>query len=99
MQHDRARQFMPFDALKGLQEALRIKEFEHERVQKGDLSEEKTRKICSVLKIINKRDIVKATYFSDGHYFSVIGTPLVMAENQTMLAALKSTLTICLIYK
>ena len=27
---DRAKQFAPFDALKGLQDALRVKEFEHE---------------------------------------------------------------------
>lgn len=28
---DRAKQFMPFDALKGLQEALRSKEIEYEK--------------------------------------------------------------------
>ena len=32
---------MPFDALKGLQKALRLKEYEHEKKYKGDLSEEK----------------------------------------------------------
>ena len=31
---DRAKQFAPFDALKGLGDALRIKEYENERVQK-----------------------------------------------------------------
>ena len=35
---DRAKQFLPFDALKGLQEALREKEIEHE--EKRELSEE-----------------------------------------------------------
>ena len=35
---DRAKQFMPFDALKGLQEALRSKEIEYE--EKKELSEE-----------------------------------------------------------
>ena len=34
----RAKQFLPFDALKGLQEALREKEIEHE--EKIELSEE-----------------------------------------------------------
>ena len=35
---DRAKQFLPFDALKGLQEALREKEIENE--EKKELSEE-----------------------------------------------------------
>ena len=34
---DRAKQFMPFDALKGLQEALREKEIEYE--QRKELTE------------------------------------------------------------
>ena len=38
---DRARQFAPFDALKGLQQALRLKEYEHDRIEKGDITEEK----------------------------------------------------------
>ena len=44
---ERARQFAPFDALKGLSEALRIKEYEHDRILKGDLSEEKILELIS----------------------------------------------------
>ena len=66
---DRAKQFAPFDALKGLQNALRLKEFEHDRIEKGDLSEEKIEEMSSVLSNINKNDIVKIKYFKDGHYF------------------------------
>ena len=32
---DRAKQFAPFDALKGLQEALKIKEYEHLEIYEG----------------------------------------------------------------
>ena len=42
---ERAKQFAPFDALKGLHDALRLKEYEHERVQKGDMPEEKAEAI------------------------------------------------------
>ncbi len=85
MQHDRARQFMPFDALKGLQEALRIKEFEHERLQKGDLSEEKTEEICKAMKTLKKGDFAFATYFKDGHYFTTSGVAKLEAEYQTII--------------
>ena len=39
-QSDRAKQFMPFDAMKGLKEALRDREERHSRVEKRDLSED-----------------------------------------------------------
>lgn len=70
---DRAKQFAPFDALKGLQNALRIKEFEHDRVQRGDVQEEKANEISKVLMDLEKRDRVWARYFQDGHYFEVEG--------------------------
>ena len=37
---DRAKQFMPFDALKGLQEALRVREERRSRIEKKSLSED-----------------------------------------------------------
>lgn len=37
---ERAKQFMPFDAMKGLQEALRDREERHTRVEKKEISEE-----------------------------------------------------------
>ena len=45
---DRARQFMPFDALKGLQEALREKEIEIE--SRRELSEESLMELEEQLK-------------------------------------------------
>ena len=38
----RAKQFQPFDAMKGLQEALRDREERHTRVAKTEISEEKS---------------------------------------------------------
>lgn len=37
---NRAKQFMPFDAMKGLAEALKDREERHSRVQKHGVSEE-----------------------------------------------------------
>ena len=37
---ERAKQFAPFDAMKGLQEALRDREERHSRVEKREISEE-----------------------------------------------------------
>ena len=44
---DRARQFAPFDALKGLQQALRLKEYEHDKTMKGDISEKTLKNLSS----------------------------------------------------
>lgn len=70
---DRAKQFAPFDALKGLSNALRLKEFQHERVLKGDLSEEQIADISKTLLNIESSDLVEISYFIDGHDFNVKG--------------------------
>ena len=65
--YDRAKQFAPFDALKGLKEALKMKEYQHDRQQKGDIPEEQIAIISSVLLKVEKKDIVRLFYFSDGY--------------------------------
>ena len=42
---DRAKQFMPFDALKGLKQALREKEIEHESGDFPELSDDEIKQI------------------------------------------------------
>ena len=70
---DRAKQFAPFDALKGLQDALRLKEFEHERISKGEVQEEQALKMSQELLNWEKSKTYKITYFDDGHYKNVEG--------------------------
>lgn len=70
---NRAAQFAPFDALKGLQNALRIKEHEAERVAKGDLTEEEIKRLSSIVLSLEKGDRVKVSYYSLGHIYSVEG--------------------------
>ena len=45
----RAKQFMPFDAMKGLKEALAIREERHNRVEKRELSEDTIEHISTML--------------------------------------------------
>ncbi len=79
---DRAKQFAPFDALKGLQAALRMKEYEHDKMLKGDLPEEKIEEISKTLLNLTKSDVVSAKYFSDGYYKTSSGKAKVEYENQ-----------------
>lgn len=86
---DRAKQFAPFDALKGLHLALKMKEFEHERVQKGDLSEEKILDISNILQSLKKNDKVRVTYFENGHNFDTFGACIFDVENQCLVVGHK----------
>lgn len=51
-QAERAKQFAPFDAMKGLQEALRDREERHARVERHDISEEDIERNSSVLAML-----------------------------------------------
>ncbi len=63
----RAKQFAPFDALTGLKDAIRLKEYEHDAKMKKDLSDDVIEKISNNMKLIDKRTIVRIKYFEDGH--------------------------------
>lgn len=79
---DRAKQFAPFDALKGLQEAIKIKEYEHERIVRGEMGEDEIKEISAVLASIEKGDKVKIEFFRDGHILSLSGMAKLDVENQ-----------------
>ena len=68
---DRARQFLPFDALKGFQEALREKE--KILVDKKILSQEEKEKIANKLIQLKKGMIVKIIYFENHEYIELEG--------------------------
>ncbi len=71
---ERAKQFLAFDALKGLQEELRKREERHTRTEKIVLSEEDERKISDTLRKAERGERVKITFFAHGHYYEVQGT-------------------------
>ena len=69
----RAKQFAPFDALTGLKDAIRLKEYEHDAKMKKDLSDDVIDKISNNMKKIEKRTIVKLKYYEEGHEFEYVG--------------------------
>ena len=68
---ERAKQFMPFAALKGYEEALRRKE--KIVVPKVEVSEEYAEELDRKLRMIRKLDVVTVVYFCDGEYFKKTG--------------------------
>lgn len=68
---NRAKQFVPFAALKGYEEALRAKE--KILVEKIELSEEKKAELDYKLQQIHKNDIVTVVYFLKDEYIRLEG--------------------------
>ena len=68
---DRAKQFMPFDALKGLQDALREKEIEYE--QRKELTEESLTELQTEFNKIEIGSKVKIKYYKNKKYIEVLG--------------------------
>lgn len=80
----RAKQFAPFDALKGLQDALRLKEYQHEKILKGDMTEEKASELSDVLVNMKKGDVVKVMYFEDEHEKKIEGVIKLLIDEQAI---------------
>lgn len=68
---ERAKQFMPFAALKGYPEALRKKE--KIVVPKKELSEEYQEELDRKLRQVEKNDIITVVYFCQGEYIKQTG--------------------------
>lgn len=68
---DRAKQFMPFAALKGYEEALREKE--KIVVPKIELSEEMKEELDRKMQQVMRNDMVQVTYFKEDEYLQITG--------------------------
>lgn len=68
---DRAKQFMPFDALKGLKDALFEKEIEYE--ERKELSEDKLRELENEFNKINVGSKTKIKYYKNKQYVEIAG--------------------------
>lgn len=68
---NRAKQFVPFAALKGYEEALRAKE--KIVVEKIELSEEKKEELDYKLQQIQKNDMITVVYFCKDEYIKLEG--------------------------
>lgn len=69
----RAKQFLPFDALKGLQEALRVKEKELEFEERKELSEEILNNLDVILNRIEIGNTVRVRYYRNKRYNEIKG--------------------------
>lgn len=68
---DRAKQFMPFAALKGLPEALAKRE--KRIVPKRELSEDYREELDRTLSQVRLKDIITVVYFQDDQYIRMTG--------------------------
>lgn len=68
---DRAKQFMPFAALKGLPEALAAKE--RITVPKVELSEEMTAELDRKMRLLKRGEIATVIYFHKDEYVKITG--------------------------
>ena len=71
---DRAKQFLPFDALKGLHEELELREEKMSRVPRHDLTEERMEELSAVLSQLYKGSQIQMTFYRTGHYYDLRGT-------------------------
>ena len=70
---DRAKQFLPFAALKGYNEALRQKEKELEYINKYELSIDKIDEITNKLNNLDKNKLIKIKYYHNHNYITIEG--------------------------
>ncbi len=94
---DRAKQFMPFSALKGLDEALREKE--RMVVEKAELSEESAEDIDNALNLVEKGMYVNVVYYSDGEYVSAEGIVTAFDKIFRKMTVIKTEIEFDNIYK
>ncbi len=72
-QADRAKQFMPFDGVKGLQEALREKERVVVNVDKRELSPDYEAELDLKMQQVRLGCMVKVVYFHENAYLEKVG--------------------------
>lgn len=85
---ERAKQFMPFAALKGYPDALREKE--KVVVPKIELSEERAWDLDWKLHRIQKRDVITVVYFCKGEYLKVTGMVSRIDESARLLTVVNT---------
>ncbi len=73
IRQQRAKQFQPFDAMKGLNKALKDREERHNRIEKREISEEAVKEIEAVLLRVEKDIKIRVAYYKAFHYFTIKG--------------------------
>ena len=73
---DRAKQFLPFDALKGLREELESREEKMSRVPRHSHSDEQMEEISNIIARLKRGSQIIMTFYRTGHYYELQGTVL-----------------------
>ena len=71
IREERARQFMPFDALTGFKEALKEKEKVH--IARKELSDEVNEELSMKVKAMDINKIIEVTYYDGDKYTKIEG--------------------------
>lgn len=69
----RAKQFMPFAAVKGLEKAIAEQDQLLNKVEQVELAEEQVRKINEELTFLEKGNIVSVRFYNNGRYQTLEG--------------------------
>ena len=93
---ERAKQFMPFAALKGHMEALRMRE--KIVVERRELSEEYKEELDRQLRQVRKNDIVTVVYFCNGEYLKMTGMVSKIDETARVLKVVNTKIPFDNIY-
>ena len=97
MSHEeRAKQFMPFAALKNYPEALRKKE--KIVIQKSELSEEYREELDRKLRQIRENIIITVIYYKDREYLKVTGMVTRLDKNARILKIVNTKIPLDDIY-
>lgn len=70
---NRAAQFLPFDALKGLSEEIQSRIEKRSRIERKELSEDSKEELSLTLRKIERRTRVRLKFYSIGHYYDIEG--------------------------
>ena len=93
---NRAKQFIPFSALKGYEEALRAKE--KVVVPKMELSDEKKEELNRKLQQVQKNDIIPVVYFHQNEYLQMEGMVSKMDKDARILKVVNTKIAFGDIY-
>ncbi len=93
---ERAKQFAPFSALRGLPEAL-VK-MERVLVPRKELSEERMEELNQALQQIERGDIVTVVYYTEGVYAKITGKITRLDVREKTLQILNTTVLFDMLY-
>lgn len=96
MREERAKQFMPFAALKGYEEALHKKE--KQKVPKMELSEEYQEILDRKLRRVKKKDMITVVYFCKDEYLMKTGMVSRIDETARVLCIVNTKISFDDIY-